>query len=72
LLTASCAAIQVTALVVCRAILFVGPAHHDPEGIGRQRSLQSLRFIHGARITSTASNPNWPLIMPNDRFWKQE
>ena len=39
-----------------RAILFVGPAHDDPERIIRQWPLQHLASSHGARIQPSRSS----------------
>jgi hypothetical protein len=37
-------------------ILFVGPAHDDPERIIRQRALQCLGLVPGARIQTSRSS----------------
>jgi hypothetical protein len=40
-----------------RAVLFVGPAHYNPEGIIWQRALQCFGFIpHDARIHTSRSS----------------
>jgi hypothetical protein len=40
-----------------RAILFVGPAHHDPERVIRQRALQRLGVRNSAMIAA------WLVVM---------